>query len=86
MNRDSSEKASDMSPNKIGRRSLLGMGVAGLAGSLAACAAGPQAQTAGASEHPARGPLEGKVVLITGATSGIGRAGAVQFGRACFTS
>jgi NAD(P)-dependent dehydrogenase (short-subunit alcohol dehydrogenase family) len=50
-----------------------------LAGSLAACSAGRETPNASALSQPARRRFEGKVVLITGATSGIGRAAALQF-------
>jgi hypothetical protein len=64
----------------LDRRTILTMAAAGLAGSLASCAAKPShiaAMTANSGEVRRR--FVGKVVLITGATSGIGRAAAQQF-------
>jgi NAD(P)-dependent dehydrogenase (short-subunit alcohol dehydrogenase family) len=63
----------------MGRRSLLGMTAAGLAGSLVACATAPQARDTSATSPAPRRRFDGKIVLITGATSGIGRAAALQF-------
>jgi NAD(P)-dependent dehydrogenase (short-subunit alcohol dehydrogenase family) len=68
---------SQQAENLIDRRSMLGLTATALAGTLAGCAhttvAATQAQT------PARRRFENKVVLVTGATSGIGRAAALQF-------
>lgn len=62
----------------IGRRTMLGMTAATIAGGIAACSRGPNADLDAA--HPvSRRRFENKVVLITGATSGIGRAAALQF-------
>jgi NADPH:quinone reductase-like Zn-dependent oxidoreductase len=63
----------------FGRRAMLG----GAAAGLAALAAGASATSAAA--EPAgggRGRFTGKVVIITGATSGIGREAALQFAAA----
>src|SRR5260370_34596466 len=76
MNREPTKSSHDRNDGKMGRRSLLGMTAAGLAGSLVACATAPNSSTT--SPAPRR-RFEGKVVLITGATSGIGRAAALQF-------
>jgi NAD(P)-dependent dehydrogenase (short-subunit alcohol dehydrogenase family) len=67
------------SDSKMGRRSLLGMTAAGLAGSLVACITGSQPPSGSATSNSPRRRFEGKVVIITGATSGIGRAAALQF-------
>jgi NAD(P)-dependent dehydrogenase (short-subunit alcohol dehydrogenase family) len=67
------------------RRAMLALTAAAVAGTVAGCskAAMPQA-----AATPVRRRFEGKVVLITGATSGIGRAAALQFaqegGVVCF--
>jgi hypothetical protein len=58
-------------PRAVGRRALIGVAGAGLA---AACAPATRA----AIPPPARRRFEGKVALVTGATSGIGRATAVR--------
>src|SRR6266853_5775271 len=76
MNREPTKSSPDRNDGKMGRRSLLGMTAAGLAGSLVACATAPNSSTT--SLAPRR-RFEGKVVAITGATSGIGRAAALQF-------
>jgi len=62
----------------LDRRSMLGFTAAAVTGSLAACASGSPGRVAGHS-GAARQRFQGKVVLITGATSGIGRAAALQF-------
>ena len=72
-------KSSERSDSKMGRRSLLGMTAAGLAGSLVACATAPEARDTSATSRAPRRRFDGKVILITGATSGIGRAAALQF-------
>jgi NAD(P)-dependent dehydrogenase (short-subunit alcohol dehydrogenase family) len=79
MNRELTNSFPERSDSKMARRSLLGMTVAGLAGSLVACATAPQARDTSATSRAARRRFDGKVVLITGATSGIGRAAALQF-------
>jgi len=63
----------------LNRRAMLGLAAAGLAGSLASCAAETKTSGAAASSAPTRRRFDAKVVLITGATSGIGRAAALQF-------
>jgi NAD(P)-dependent dehydrogenase (short-subunit alcohol dehydrogenase family) len=79
MNRELTKSIPERNDSKIGRRSLLGMTVAGLVGSLVACATNSQAPNSSATANFSRRRFEGKVVLITGATSGIGRAAALQF-------
>ena len=79
MNRELTKSFPERSDSKMGRRSLLGMTAAGLAGSLVACATAPQARDTSTTSRAPRRRFEGKVVLITGATSGIGRAAALQF-------
>jgi len=79
MNRELTKSFPERSDSKMGRRSLLGMTAAGLAGSLVACATAPQVRDTSATSRAPRRRFEGKVVLITGATSGIGRAAALQF-------
>ena len=64
---------------RLDRRTMLGMAAAGLARSVASCARGTKPSAAAASSAPLRRRFAGKVVLITGATSGIGRAAAFQF-------
>jgi NAD(P)-dependent dehydrogenase (short-subunit alcohol dehydrogenase family) len=62
----------------MNRRTMLGVTAASIAGSLSACAR----STIGDSTTVETGPrrrFENKIVLITGATSGIGRAAALQF-------
>jgi hypothetical protein len=64
---------------RINRRAMLGLTTAVMVGSLAACSEAP---------HPASASMttkrrfDNKVVLITGATSGIGRAAALAFAAA----
>jgi hypothetical protein len=76
MNQEPTKSSPDRNDGKMGRRSLLGMTAASLAGSLVACATAPNSST---TSFAPRRRFEGKVVLITGATSGIGRAAALQF-------
>jgi NAD(P)-dependent dehydrogenase (short-subunit alcohol dehydrogenase family) len=61
---------------RIDRRAMLGFGAAAMAGSLAACS---QASLPASASTTAKRRFENKVVIITGATSGIGRAAAEQF-------
>lgn len=71
------ERVTRIERKTIDRRSVMGLAAAGLAGSLVACGTeSPQRNTSATSR---RRRFEGKVVLITGATSGIGRAAAIQF-------
>ena len=79
MNRELTKSFPERSDSKMGRRSLLGMTAAGLAGSLVACATAPQARDTSATSRAPRRRFDGKVVLIKSATSGIGRAAALQF-------
>src|SRR6266851_3546639 len=79
MNRERTGSLPDRDNSKIGRRSLLGMTAAGLAGSLVACATSPQTPNSSATSQTPRRRFEGKVVLTTGATSGIGCAAVRQF-------
>jgi len=79
MNRELMKCFPERSDTKMGRRSLLGMTAAGFAGSLVACATASQARDTSATSRAPRRRFDGKVVLITGATSGIGRAAALQF-------
>ncbi len=60
----------------VSRRTMLSLTAAAVAGSLAACS---QPAHPAVSVTPARRRFEGKVVIITGATSGIGRAAALAF-------
>jgi NAD(P)-dependent dehydrogenase (short-subunit alcohol dehydrogenase family) len=61
---------------RIDRRAVLGFGAAAMAGSLAACS---KASLPASASTTAKRRFENKVVIITGATSGIGRAAAEQF-------
>lgn len=65
--------------DQVGRRTVLGGAAAGLA-ALAATAPGTAAAAPGAASA-GRGRYRGKVVAITGATSGIGRETAIAFAR-----
>ena len=65
---------------RLDRRTVLAVAAAGLAGSLVACATGSKVHEASATS-PLRRRFDGKVVLITGATSGIGRSAAFAFAR-----
>ncbi|TXK31541.1 SDR family oxidoreductase [Ottowia sp. GY511] len=63
-----------------GRRHLLGWALAGAAAAGAAGLGTPQpVQAQTAAPAPARRRYAGQVVMVTGATSGIGRAAALQF-------
>jgi NAD(P)-dependent dehydrogenase (short-subunit alcohol dehydrogenase family) len=65
-----------MSDSPINRRAMLGFTAAAVTGAIAACG---RTTAQAANSAPARRRFENKVVLITGATSGIGRAAAEQF-------
>jgi NAD(P)-dependent dehydrogenase (short-subunit alcohol dehydrogenase family) len=60
----------------INRRAMLGFTAAAAAGAVTACS---KATVPVASSAPARRRFENKVVIVTGATSGIGRAAAIAF-------
>lgn len=60
------------------RRTMLAMTAAAITGSVAACARGANGDSA-AVRMSTRRRFENRIVLITGATSGIGRAAAEQF-------
>jgi NAD(P)-dependent dehydrogenase (short-subunit alcohol dehydrogenase family) len=62
----------------LDRRVMLRLTAAAVTGSLAACSS-PSATHPAAGGLPVRRRFHNKVVLITGATSGIGRAAALQF-------
>jgi NAD(P)-dependent dehydrogenase (short-subunit alcohol dehydrogenase family) len=62
----------------LDRRAMLGLTAAAVTGSLAACSSSSSIHPA-AVALPVRRRFQNKVVLITGATSGIGRAAALQF-------
>ena len=62
----------------ISRRSALGLGAAAIAGSVLTHSVADR-QGPATSPVPARRRFAGKVVIITGATSGIGRAAALAF-------
>jgi NAD(P)-dependent dehydrogenase (short-subunit alcohol dehydrogenase family) len=61
------------------RRTMLNMAAAGLTGAMVACTSAPHAPAALGETAPFRRRFENRVVIITGATSGIGRAAALQF-------
>ena len=63
-------------PEELSRRTMLSFTAAAVAGSLTACTQPPHPVLAAT---PARRRFAGKIVLITGATSGIGRAAALAF-------
>lgn len=63
----------------LDRRTMLSMTAAGLAGSMVACTSAPHAPAVLKETGQLRRRFEGKAVIITGATSGIGRAAALQF-------
>src|ERR1700726_2136930 len=58
------------------RRAMLGWAAAAMAGSIAACS---QAAPSVAASPATKRRFENKVIAITGATSGIGRAAALAF-------
>ena len=62
----------------LDRRRMLAMTAAAMTGGIAACTHGTD-QNAAAPHTDSRRRFENKVVLITGATSGIGRAAAIGF-------
>ena len=62
----------------LDRRTMLAMTAAAMTGAIAACARGAGADSAAVYTSPRR-RFENKVVLVTGATSGIGRAAAIGF-------
>ena len=68
---------SDQSENIINRRVVLGMTATAVAASLTACSGATRLATRTAVAGRQR--FKGKVIVITGATSGIGRAAAQQF-------
>jgi NAD(P)-dependent dehydrogenase (short-subunit alcohol dehydrogenase family) len=63
--------------SRFDRRAMMGMTAAAVAGSLTACGSAPHPAVVATGSGRRR--FAGKVVLITGATSGIGRAAAEQF-------
>jgi hypothetical protein len=67
---------SEESKTLLDRRAALGLTAAAVAGSLTACSG---SHSTAAAVTSSRQRFLGKVVLITGATSGIGRAAALQF-------
>jgi hypothetical protein len=62
----------------LDRRTMLTMTAAAITGGVAACARSTEINSASVHANPRR-RFENKVVLITGATSGIGRAAAIAF-------
>lgn len=75
--REEMEQVARVKRATIDRRSVMGLAVAGLAGSLVACRT--ESPQRSASARSPRRRFEGKVVLITGTTSSNGRAAAIQF-------
>lgn len=71
----------DSNPRKLTRRTVLGAGAIGAASLAAGFAGGLALKPAPHLLQPSSGRkrFENKVVAITGATSGIGRAAAIQF-------
>ena len=77
-NRDKTGATAKEESRKIDRRSMLGMTASVVAGAvLTYSMSGESHQTS--VPAPRRRRFDGKVVVITAATSGIGRAAAVQF-------
>jgi hypothetical protein len=68
---------SDQLENIVNRRAMLGLTATAMVGSLTACSDATRAATP--TKAPDRQRFKDKVVIITGATSGIGRAAAEQF-------
>ncbi|WP_260741340.1 SDR family NAD(P)-dependent oxidoreductase [Tunturiibacter lichenicola] len=62
--------------SRFNRRAMLGFTAAAVTGAVAACS---KSTPLGAVAAPRRRRFENKVVIVTGATSGIGRAAAVAF-------
>jgi len=62
----------------LDRRAMLTMTAAAITGSVAACAHGANGDASAVRVNPRR-RFDNKIVLITGATSGIGRAAAIAF-------
>ena len=62
--------------SRFNRRAMLGFTAAAVTGAVAACS---KATPTAAVSAPRRRRFENKVVIVTGATSGIGRAAAVAF-------
>ncbi|MGO4210782.1 SDR family NAD(P)-dependent oxidoreductase [Terriglobus sp. YAF25] len=63
----------------LDRRTMLAMTAAAITGGVAGCARGAAPTYTTATQTNSRRRFENKVVLVTGATSGIGRAAAIAF-------